>query len=144
MNLCALAPATAVTPGRCISLRLPVFLINSKWNCKQMEQFSHQTCHVSDSPCAPPAKVHKSQFGPPHPQGYCRLSKPIQVFLNVLFVFFSPWKPDGKSDVIAHSTSSIRLHDSHAGPEPREFHSCSSHSGFPCHSISGRLRWRSS
>lgn len=39
----------AVTPERYISLCLAVFLINSKWNCKQMKQF-YTKCILRESP----------------------------------------------------------------------------------------------
>lgn len=46
----------AVTPGRYISLCLPAFLINSKWNCKQMKQF-YTKCTPYESRWRKPAPV---------------------------------------------------------------------------------------
>lgn len=90
----------AVTRGQYIRLCLPVFLINSKWNCKQMKQF-YTKCILSESllcyceepgyhrhihycPVHSQAKVHKSWFG--CLLGYCYRSKPIlKVFYMLLF-----------------------------------------------------------
>lgn len=144
MNLCALAPATAVTPGPYISLRLPVFLINSKWNCKQMKQFSHQNVpRVSLSARTPPAKVHKSSL--PLPAGLLPPLKANPSLLNVLFPFFL-FGNVTVNPMLLHiqlQASVCTIHTSTTSPEPHEFQLCSSHSGFPCHSISARSRSRS-
>lgn len=133
----------AVTQGQYIRLCLPVFLINSKWNCKQMKQF-YTKCILSESllcysekpsyhghmhycPMHSQAKVHKSWFG--CLQGYCYRSKPIlEVFY--MFVFFLS---DDKSDVISHTWGR---------PFPLPVFSPLTHKGRFTHAVHGSLGMR--